>query len=1134
MKWTLTLAKLENFKSFGGTHEIVFPSNFISVIGPNGSGKSNFMDAICFGLSLNAKALRSSKLADLIHRPPGSNPKKSKLSASVALVFQSSKAARDKNRSGGGSGRHSSDDDDSSLSSHSTTDPTTQEDVEPETLEVKRSIQPNGTSFYHVNGKNVPQKQYLAALASIGFRDGNRNFLVFQGDVEALAHKTPEQLGALIDYCSGSAELETDYEEKLAKKQSTEALVANTRKEYTMLNQELSSLRAQQVATEKLREYHAELDRLKTDRILTQLFSLDRPLKDGEEELKQLQQEAEENRLAEEAAKSALNRGKSEASKARRALEKADKTRGTEESKLKILEEDLKVLGTKIDTFEHGVVTQESKLAQEKKGASQHQKNLKELRKGIKDMNAKLEQLETESAEAMQAAAAGSNQVVLSREQEQQYQALKEAATAASTSARSIVERIQRKIDSVNVGIASVQGELDEVKSKDQFIAGELNDYEDRSRKLSQVIQETHEKILASEEALKIKTEESQRIEKRRQELDIEIEKAKAQISEVGDARHKSRDEEDLKSLVKSLQQEFSINKVHGRLVDLCHPTQRRFVLAVTVAAGKDMDSIVVDSRDTANQCMRFLREQRLGLATFLPLDYVQTPSLETFQRMRARLANDGAYRLVADVISYDNRYEKAVHHAVGTSVVCENLESARRLCFGNRTSSTPEEQSIKAVTIDGHVISKSGTMTGGVTNENANQAGRWNDKEMEDLLLKKENLEAEKNNLAPVRALELIQLRNVLNTYANKQSVAKANLSTLQDELKQKKDYRETLSRKAGELKKALSNDKKEAESLLSKLSKAQSDVKAIEEEHLGPFLAETGLKDVQAYEQATRETREKFSKKKRDLLQLLSGLQEEEQCLADKNPQKKIKLIESRLASRKKELEEVQEKKQQLETKAEVARQHLLEAEAAFTEARERETECDEKVKSLQKELETAQKEVNKVNKKVTAKSSSLAELRGKRHDILQDAQRENITLPTLGTTPKSGSLVENDSSDEEMKDGNEEDEDNEEMPDSSQRTSLTNPSATQYSQSDDIVVVTDGRIFANLDFSELDDDIKERVLDGEEEQLMKEFNKREASLEKDISEIVPNKNVSYECPTWMSRQVYSHLTFFFKQIQ
>lgn len=1107
--WRLDSAKIVNFKSFGGEHELNFPNDFVSVIGPNGSGKSNLMDAVCFALAVNAKALRSSKSADLIHRPPGSNPMKRKLTASVTLCFKSDGTNHgDQNASEGN-------DDDMSDSSNLSADSSTKQTLKSKTLECKRIIQASGANVYCVDGNVVSQKKYVDALGSIGFHEGNRNFLVFQGDVEALAHKTPEQLGALIDFCSGSAELEDEYQEKVKSKQATEALVSSTRKQQTLLSQELGNFRAQEIATKKLQNYQEELDRLKTDRILAQLFSLERPLKDGEAELAQLREELERIGQREEEAKTSLHQAKSDASRARRTLEKVDKARGVEESKLKRLEEDLKVLVTKIDTFEHGVAKQEAKLDEEKECAARHETDLQNLRVEIQDVKSKLEEVEGECADAMQAAAAGSNQVVLSRQQEKKYQALKEAAAAASTSARQIVQGIQRKIDSIHVSVASIRGELEDVRSKQQFTANEVQDYQDRSTKLSSVIKETQKTIQMTETKLKTKTEESKRVEQRRQQLDLEIEQVKARISEAGDARHKSRDEEDLKSIVKTFQQEFSPTKVHGRLVDLCHPTQRRFVLAVTVAAGKDMDSIVVDTRETANQCMRFLREQRLGIATFLPLDLIQTPSPETYQRLRAKLASDGSFRLVADVIACDTAYEKAVFHAVGTSVVCEDLESARRLCFGNRASGDSEEHSIKAVTIDGHVISKSGTMTGGVTNENVNQAGRWNDKEMEDLLLKKDTLEAEKNSLVSIRSSELVAMANVVGTETNKKRVASVNLTSWKEETKLKKEYLASLLRKSKELDEGIALLEKELETLQTKLVQANADVRAIEDEHLGPFLAETGLQDVQAYEQATRETREKYNKKKRELQDHLSRLEEKEQCLSERSPKKKIKMIESRLASRKKELADAQEKKKQLETKAEVAGQRLADAEVAFEEAKEREAECEDSVKSLQKDLEAAQKETNKVSKKVTAKTSNLAELRGKRHDVLQDAQREQISLPTLGTT---GRRVRGDNTDEDMT----QDDDEEEMIEGSQQTTHTNPSATQYSQSDDVKVVGDNRTIATLDFTELDSNLKDRLLDGEEDRVLEEFNKREAVLQKDISEIIPNKKVRTNTSAVAAKQI------------
>ena len=136
----------------------------------------------------------------------------------------------------------------------------------------------------------------------------------------------------------------------------------------------------------------------------------------------------------------------------------------------------------------------------------------------------------------------------------------------------------------------------------------------------------------AAEQELRKATQEAEQTERRRQEIDAELEKINSTLREARDDRKKNRDEERLLQAISSLKRHFP--GVIGRLVDLCRPTQRRFNLAVTVAAGKDMDAIVVDTKQTGIECIRYLREQRVGTATFLPLDSLQVPSRESSERI--------------------------------------------------------------------------------------------------------------------------------------------------------------------------------------------------------------------------------------------------------------------------------------------------------------------------------------------------------------------------------------------------------------------------------------------------------------------------------------------------------------------
>ena len=92
------------------------------------------------------------------------------------------------------------------------------------------------------------------------------------------------------------------------------------------------------------------------------------------------------------------------------------------------------------------------------------------------------------------------------------------------------------------------------------------------------------------------------------------------------------------------------------------------------------MDAIVVDTKQTGFDCVKYLRDNRIGVATFLPLDSLQVPTSESVERVRAMTQQDGRYRLAADVIACDESIKRAVLYAVGNTVICDDLDSAREL----------------------------------------------------------------------------------------------------------------------------------------------------------------------------------------------------------------------------------------------------------------------------------------------------------------------------------------------------------------------------------------------------------------------------------------------------------------------
>jgi structural maintenance of chromosome 1 len=595
-------------------------------------------------------------------------------------------------------------------------------------------------------------------------------------------------------------------------------------------------------------------------------------------------------------------------------------------------------------------------------------------------------------------------------------------------------------------------------------------------------------------------------------------------LREARDDHKKSRDEERLTQAIRSLKSHFP--GVLGRLVDLCRPAQRRYNLAVTVAAGKDMDAIVVDTRSTGIECIRYLREQRVGTATFLPLDSLQVPSRESSERLRARIAQDGRFRLAADVITCDESIKKAVLYAVGNTVVSDDLNAARELCFGGRRRDG-EESSVKAVTLGGAVISKAGTMTGGVTNEDSNRAGRWGNKEVQDLREKREKLQTERAGLdkgesggrqSLGRSTRIEELRNNFNSLTNRADYSKSDMDFTKRQLHEKKTLLKSVELQIPQLQDSLGQAERDIKKLDSESKNAIAAVKAAEDEHLGPFRDATGLKDLQAYEQAIRDSRDEFTRKKRAVVEHITHLEQQKEYESNRDLQQPIVKLEKRLKGHGTKLKEAKKLQKELQRNVKGAKKKLKEADEAVLEAAENENELEDETKALQKDFREFQNERTKVSKAVAAEEAALERLRGKLHETLQKARVEEVELPLIDSegssqrkTRSGRPIGEND-----QDDMDEDEEDSPESQDSQERTqnSALATQMSQYSNDNNPKIVADKNEAAKLDFSRMRPDLKQRLGDREERKVRKEFEDARTKIEGEIEGMVPNMKVSSFC--------------------
>lgn len=1070
----VTYLEIENFKSYAGSQTVGPFRDFTSVIGPNGSGKSNLMDAISFVLGVQSRDLRSSQMKDLIFRPPG-KLRPQNLRACVTLYFQ----------------REDEDD----------------ESGKPLEIAYSRAISPQGVGEYIVNGKTVTFAKYEERLADIGVLVKARNFLVFQGDVESIARKTPKEMVTLLEQICSSIDLAPEYEACLKAKEEADQAVLFEFQRSKGFKSERKLLKEQKHEAEKFQQLLQDKARLQTERYLWELFHIDSDLQEQEDTNMELQKEEDEKRVIEEQFAQALKEAKKKASAARRHTQTVDKARVKRAAAVDQLEPDLIQATEEILNLKKKIATAQKQLSKKKKDADNHQGDLEKLEKEVEDQREKLAQLEKDYDEIKRDATG--DQVTLTEEQEEELEIVKQAAKAATVEPRRKLTALNRKLTASRSKTGQLQSDLEDAQKNMTEATNAAKQFQTRKDKLQASLESTATELQEKEAELLGLQQELQAAAARREELDAELGKIYKVLADAKDSRRQNKDQERIAQAIATLKRNFP--GVHGRLVDLCKPTQKRFNMAITVAAGKDMDGIVVDTRETGVECLNYLKENRVGVATFLPLDNVHIPSAGQQERARAQIANDSRYRLAADCITCDDVIRPAVLYAVGNTVVCDDLNCARELAFGktSRGGNNNQPARCKAVTLGGAVISKAGTMTGGVTREDNNKSQRWGAAEVEKLRERKEKLEQERSELDSAsdgaggrgrrgggvlamggRAGRVEELKNNLGSLVSKNQYTKSDMNYTDGSLRQKnldiKNFEKTIAK----LQKDLAKAEKEFQKLSKDVQQAKDAVKNAEEEHLGPFREKTGLKDLSAYEEAVGERKKEFKEQKHKLSEHIAKLEQKRDYEKNRDFAKPLKNLEKRIADNQKKLETTQKRETQLEEQVDEAKAELADAEEKVKESTEAEKSCEEEVEAAQAEYAESQSERNKANKAVNSGAAALERLRATLHETLQRARVEEVELPMIDDNSSRTGDAQSQTTR------------------SSNSQALTQDmSMPHFSQEDSRKVVKDKRTISKINYAGLKEEMKQRPSEKEEKRMKKEFEEHINSVIAEIEDTSPN---------------------------
>ncbi|KAI9104572.1 SMCs flexible hinge [Phlyctochytrium arcticum] len=510
-----------------------------------------------------------------------------------------------------------------------------------------------------------------------------------------------------------------------------------------------------------------------------------------------------------------------------------------------------------------------------------------------------------------------------------------------------------------------------------------------RVEELSREMRKAHKDVEAVEAEKRKLIQEETEINERLMETQHKLQQARVDRQESErDARQKE--------MLSELKRVFE--GVYGRVLDLCKPTQRKYELAISIILGRNMDAIVVDSQKTAIACIQFLREQRSGMATFLPLDTISAKPLNE------RLRNVRHAHLAVDIIQFDKAYEVAMQYACGNSLVCDTIEVAKDICY-------KQQLNVKAVSLDGTVIHKTGMITGGQSHGDSKNARRWEEREVDNLKKAHSTLIVQQQEMAKQRRKVQgdEQLRALLTDTESRLRVANEDLTSTQRKLDATLAEIRAMESESEKLEPSLASVTKELNDLTAKVEVVDTRIKNVENEVFADFCSRIGVANIREYEeqnlketQLVEEKRMQFATQKAKLENLL-------EFERDKAAQ-----ITTRIASLERTIQEDTTKLEKLQADhaAMQVSQEKLQAkledyqtqiEVAKLEVDERATE----VAGVKKEIAKVNKEFEGVTKIIMNKESQIEELSAEKFSVFRRCKLEEIDIPLLEGSLESLSL-------------------------------------------------------------------------------------------------------------------------------
>lgn len=662
--------EIQGFKSFADKTKVVFDQGVTAVVGPNGSGKSNITESLRWALGESSvKSLRGGKMPDVIFA--GTESRKSLNYASVVVTL---------------------DNQDGFI-----------KDAGQE-IRVERHIYRSGDSEYKIDGKKVRLRDIHDLFLDTGL--GRDSFsIISQGKVEEIFNSKPEERRAIFEEAAGVLKYKTRRKETESKLQQTQDNLDRLEDIIYELDNQIKPLEKQAENARKFLDLEGQRKAIYLDVLVAQIKENKAELESTEEELAQVQElltsyYQKREKLEEENQNLKKQRQDLQAEMAKDQGSLMDLT-----SLISDLERKLAL--SKLESEQVALNQQEAqaRLAalEDKRNSLSQEKSDKEssltlLEENLVQNNQKLNRLEAEL-------------LAFSDDPDQMIELLRERFVALLQEEADVSNQLTRIENELENSRQLSQKQADQLEKLKEQLATAKEKAGQQKDEL-ETAKEQVQKLLADYQAIAQDQEEQKTSYQAQQsQLFDRLDNLKNKQARAQSLENILRNHSNFYAGVKSvLQEKARLGGIIGAVSE--HLTfDVHYQTALEIALGASSQHIIVEDEHAATRAIDFLKRNRAGRATFLPLTTIKARTISN-QNQDAIAASSGFLGMADELVTFDTRLEAIFKNLLATTAIFDTVEHAR-------AAARQVRYQVRMVTLDGTELRTGGSYAGGANRQN-------------------------------------------------------------------------------------------------------------------------------------------------------------------------------------------------------------------------------------------------------------------------------------------------------------------------------------------------------------------------------------------------------------------------------